>query len=134
MRSYITFEVENFIRDYPDNKRALDNLRARLSEITEIPGMDLTRDRVQVSPGNALEEQALTRIYIEGEIEALEAYFARFEKAYAAISPEDKIIIDAYKDGERYVVDRLCYDLGLEKSRVYELRRIAFDNFARFAI
>lgn len=134
MRSYISFEVEKFIRDYSSNQKALANLRARLAEIPEIPGFDLTRERVQQSPHNALEEQVLTRLYLADEIAAYESYFRRFNKAYNSISQEDRIIIDAYKDGGNYVVDRLCYDLGLEKSRVYELRRIAFDNFTKFAI
>ena len=134
MRSYISFEVENFIRDYPGNKKALETLRERLAEIPEIPGNDLTKDRVQVSPGNALEETVLLRSYLMEEIAAYESYFRRFDRAYNAITDDDRIIIDAYKDGGRFVIDRLCYDLGLEKTRVYELRRIAFDNFARLAV
>ena len=134
MRSYITFEVESFIRDYPSNLRALEGLRDRLAELTEIPGVDLTRDRVQTSPRNALEEQAITRAYLLDEIHAYESYFRRFEYAYNNITAEQRTIIDAYKDGGRYVIDRLCYELGLEKSRVYELRREAFDSFAKFAI
>ncbi len=135
MKSYISFEVENFIKDYHYNRRQLDSFRERLAEIPEIPGMDTSREKVQTSStGSPVEEQAITRLYIEGEIAALEDYFRRWERAYNSLDEEDRFIVDAYRDGGRYVVDSLCYDLGLEKTRVYELRRRAFNNFARFAI
>lgn len=132
MRDYWRFDVLAYIKDYQANQVALQNLETRLEEMTPISGTDYSRERVQASPdlGGPVERQVLLRVKLQQDIKELRVYFRVFDAAFNQLSPEEQVIIAAYRDGLPDPIDEICYQLCVEKTRAYELRRIALDRFA----
>lgn len=131
MNRYITFNVEQFMRDSSDWKSKLEGLYAELESITEIRGASgETHSCGSIS--NPTQNTALRRQEIEEKIQRIEDYQAAFEFAWDRISEYDREMITGFffAPGPIYEFVRIwCQDKASNERYCYRDRNAALNHF-----
>lgn len=131
------FNIDKFLRDYPENKRVLEDKKAALAEIADLktpnydspPGTPGRGDRVIASA-----QKAET---IRAQIEECQEMIDLYEKAYNQLTDEEKIIIHYFFHAPGMTssnVRYLSHKLNYERSRLYQKRRIAMEKMEKYII
>lgn len=136
MLDYYKFDVEKFIKDYYDNKRALQSLKFQLEEITEIGALPINDICVQTQRSKSgLENTVIKRHFLQNAIKEYEEYFKTFDKAYNSLSEEDKLILDTfYRKGIKNAVTVLGARLYLQQTQIYHKKAEALKRFSKMVI
>lgn len=92
--------VEDFLRDYKDNKAKLAELRREKDYLLGAAGIDTTKDPVKGLPSSPTENTAMARDRLDRKIRELEEYFRAFAAAMDFLDETDRAIVQEF-----YVAD-----------------------------
>ena len=130
------FEAMEKLREYEARKQSLatipDEIRRLELDYTRI--RSATRDGTPVRGVSAREDMLLSNIVHREELErALEMarmWVALVDAGLELLAPEERLVLERfYMRPERGNVERLCQELGLEKTAVYDRRDKALRHF-----
>lgn len=129
-------EAVDKLRCYAARRAALAAIPEEIRRLEEdaagIRAADLDRDPVS-GGGSAREDRLLSNIAHREELaralKQARAWVDLVDGGLAVLDPEDRLVLDRfYIHRARGNVERLCEELHLEKSRVYELKDKALRN------
>lgn len=120
--------LENYVKNYPD---MMETLNARMMRVHS--GKD---DAVPVSGGGGTQteddwlECIVKKERLSWQCSERKMKIFRIKEALALLEPKERRALELfYIDRPRNHVDRLCEELGYEKSQVYRLKDGALRNF-----
>lgn len=125
------------LEQYDDVTCARDSLETeitRLRELLETPGGP--RLDVKVSSTCSHEDWVLGQLVKLGELEQRQQQAQKWleatNRALSALTPEEKLVLHRlFIQPGKHSVDRLCQELGTERSTVYRKREAALRHFTR---
>lgn len=130
-------EAKEKLRDYEARKNAVERIPEEIKrlEIAATSIRSATRDGTPVrGGGSGREDMLLSNIAHRDELvrnlEEAKAWVRMVDAGLAVLTPEERLILDRfYINPAKGNVDRLCGDLALEKSRVYDKKDAALRHF-----
>lgn len=132
-------EAISKLRGYPGAKAALQNIPEELARMrSQMEGIrSATADGTPTKGGgNGREDAILTNLVYQEELKRRlrqnKYWVSQVERALDTLNPEQRLVLDRlYMRNTRNNIDRLCEELGLEKSAVYDRRESALRRFTR---
>ena len=131
------FEAMEKLREYEARKQSLatipDEIRRLELDYTRI--RSATRDGTPVRGGGSTREDMLLsnivhREELERALEMARMWVALVDAGMDPLTPEERLVLERfYMRPERGNVERLCQELGCEKSTVYNRRDKALRRF-----
>ena len=131
------FEAIEKLREYEARKQSLttipDEIRRLELDYTRI--RSATRDGTPVRGGGSTREDMLLsnivhREELERALEMARMWVALVDAGMDPLTPEERLVLERfYMRPERGNVERLCQELGLEKTAVYDRRDKALRHF-----
>lgn len=126
------------LRDYNAKTEALGNIPDEIKRLEDdcVRIRSATADSSPVQGGgNAREDMMLSNICLREELEQrltdTRAWLATMDKALAALTDEERLVLSRfYIRPHKGGVDRLCEELHLEKTVVYNRKNKALRRFA----
>lgn len=121
---YFELNVDRFFRDYKQNQKRLERLKAEKDSIPEEFSTDWTNERV--SGGQAsdpTEQKVFQRLRLDEKIAELERYFKAYDLILSELSTEEQRIVEEYyiKRGGVAAVNRLGREFCCEQAKVYTM-------------
>lgn len=129
------FNIERFVRDYPENRRILQDKREALAEIAEVRHLNYSSPPGTPGRGDSVPASAQTAEKLRAEIEEYQELVNLYENAENQLSDEEKMITRYFfhmpgKKGSkcRYLSRVLHY----EKTAIYGKRREALEKIRKY--
>ena len=131
-------EAAEVLREYPAQEFTMERIMEQLDRLEEnITGVRVaafTGVSVVGSKENHQEDRLVNAIAkkeeLEEKLKSVRAWMATVDKALEMLSPEERRILDLLNiHRARGNAERLCDELHIEKSRLYDLRDQAFRMF-----
>ncbi len=124
------YETKMMLKDYEARKRALTNIPEQIAILEmELKAIrSATTDGTAVRGGGNKREDAMinniaTRTKLGMALEVARRWTKMVDNAMATLDDEDRLILQRmYISNEKNAVERLCEELGREKTTVYERR------------
>lgn len=136
------YEAMAELREYEARRTAVENLPDDIAQL-EAEAMRLggaSGDSSPVKGGSSAWEDKQINLIVKREklqqsLECARKWVEKVEKGLAVLSKEERLILDRfYINPAKGNLDRLCYELGIEKTAVYNRRLAALRHYtqARF--
>ena len=135
--NWSTFAVQR-LRDYEDRKTATENIREQIKNLEEkfTSIRAATTDGIPVQGGNENRREEMlihnisTREELKNNLDIITREIAITEKGLAALTDEEKHILTRFfiLRGKGYV-ERLCDELYVSKTRLYQKKDAALKKF-----
>ena len=129
-------ESKEELREYEAKKMALENIPVEIEQIrSEMCRLGGSNNSVPVKGGGSRwEDRQINHIVKIDKLETSLAYVRdwvkKVEQGLSVLSPEERLILDRfYINPAKGNVDRLCGDLHLEKSAVYDRKDAALRRY-----
>lgn len=131
------YEAIEKLKDYEAKKRSLSTIPNEIHRLE----MDYTRIRSATGDGtpvkgggSAREDMLLSNIVhreeLERALETARTWVALVDAGLELLTPEERLVLERfYMHPERGNVERLCAEMGCEKSTVYNQRNKALRRF-----
>lgn len=131
------YEAIDKLKQYYAKQQSLTNIPAEISrlECAMRSIRSATADGTPVTGGGSGREDMMIsniahRQELENAMEMAAAWVHTVNSALATLSPEERLILDRfYMNPAKGNVNRLCEELGVEKSQVYTKKDAALHHF-----
>ena len=132
-------EAKNDLRHYNETKHGVEStaeqIRTLKAEIESVRSAAADGTAVH-GGGNAREDAMLNNIMKRGKLEdAHKIASARLDtinRGLAVLDETERLVLDRfYINNHKGHVERLCEEMHLERSRVYEIHDVALEKFTR---
>ena len=131
------FEAIDKLKGYEAHKRALENIPREIKRLEGAFGSirSATTDGTPVSGGSSTREDTMLsniahREELERTLKQVKAWVKMVDAGLEVLDDEERLVLERfYIHRAKGNVDRLCEELHLEKTRVYELKDKALRHF-----
>lgn len=131
------FEAIDKLKGYEAHKRALENIPREIKRLEGafVSIRSATTDGTPVSGGSSTREDTMLsniahREELERTLKQVKAWVKMVDAGLEVLDDEERLVLERfYIHRAKGNVDRLCEELHLEKTRVYELKDKALRHF-----
>lgn len=130
------FNIEKFLRDYPENKRNLEDKKEALAEIAELKTQNYDSPPGTPGRGDKVTASAQKAEKIRAQIEEYQEMIDLYERAYDSLTREEKLVIkhlyhvpNSHMRAVNFLADKV---LHCDRSTVYRISRKAKDKIREF--
>lgn len=130
------FNIEKFLRDYPENKRTLEDKKEALAEIAELKNQNYDSPPGTPGRGDKVTASAQKAEKIRAQIREMQETIDLYERAYDSLTEEEKIVVKHLyhlPNSHMRTVEFLGKKvLHCDRSTVYRISRNAKDKIMKF--
>ena len=127
------------LKDYNAKKNAVAHIPEEIARLEDDFNhiRSATTDATPVNGGGNRREDILLanicqRAELRNQLNSVERELAGIDKALAAMTDEEQLVLDRfYINPRRGSIDRLCDELGLERTAVYKRKDMAREKFTK---
>lgn len=130
------FNIEKFLRDYPENKRNLEDKKEALAEIAELKNQNYDSPPGTPGRGDKVTASAQKAEKIRAQIRELQETIDLYEQAYDLLTEEEKLVIEhlyhlpnSHMRTVNFLADKVIH---CSVPTIYRISRKAKDKIRKF--
>lgn len=130
------FNIEKFLRDYPENKRTLEDKKEALAEIAELKNQNYDSPPRTPGRGDKVTASAQKAEKIRAQIREMQETIDLYERAYDSLTREEKLVVkhlyhlpNSHMRTVNFLADKV---LHCGRSTVYRISNNAKDKIRKF--